>query len=174
MPSLMSTTSPVPLVKVGRVPQLEPPYDDERTEADRRTPARTKARPRRRPVIPPPIAPLPDTPPAREAIRRFIGVSIEVINGFRPAAHLRSLIEPNRVADLTAELAKRTRSSMPRITRGIAVDDRVKVRQIRICEPIAGVAEAAVVLGRGDIRWAMALRWEYLRGAWLCTVAQVI
>lgn len=178
----MTTAIPIPLVRVGPVPVVEPPYDDERTDADlrglvharpaRRVPA-TAAKPAR-PAVIPAAAPAPAAPSPREAIRRFVGVSIEVINGFRPPAHLRSLIEPTVVVEVTGEVVRRSRPVPARTRRGTVVDDRVKVRQIRICEPVIGVAEAAVVLGRGDTRWAMALRWEFRRGAWLCTTAQLI
>jgi hypothetical protein len=99
---------------------------------------------------------------------------VEVLNGFRPASHLRPLIEPLAALTIVDQLADRSIVADRSRSRGRAVDDRVRVRQIRICEPVTGVAEAAVVLGRGELRWAMALRWEFLRGAWLCTIALII
>jgi len=107
-------------------------------------------------------------------VRRLVAATVEVLNGFRPASHLRPLLAPASAQTITEQLAKRTIPHDPRRTRLNAVDDRIRVRQIRICEPITGVAEAAVVLSRGDSSWAMALRWEYLRGDWLCTYATVI
>jgi hypothetical protein len=105
---------------------------------------------------------------------------VEVLNGYRPATQLRPFADPKSFTDIADQLIRRT--VRVRMSPGQAARHGrlVRVRRMLLCEPIAGVAEAAVVLEQGDTTWAMAVRLERpdrpgtgVMG-WHCTVVQVI
>lgn len=112
---------------------------------------------------------------ARLAVRRFVHLCVEVLNGFRPAGHLRGLSLPSQAAEVVAaglagsrwvaELrkAKKTRRPAP-----------VAVLKVHLCEPRPGVVEVAVVLVTGERTWAMALRMELHEQAWVATTLRLI
>ncbi|MDG4763943.1 Rv3235 family protein [Solwaraspora sp. WMMD406] len=52
--------------------------------------------------------------------------------------------------------------------------DLVRVRQLRVCEPVTDVVETAAVLGTASHSWAFAFRLERRAGAWLGTAVQVV
>jgi Family of unknown function (DUF6459) len=122
-----------------------------------------------------PAAALVAAPPEhRVAAKRFLAVGLEVLNGYRPAGQLRpfcasadagSVVELF-VARVAANRSATDRSAGPPARRPVA---RVGLRLLRVCQPRAGVAEAAAVLDAGDRCWAMAFRLERQRGSWLCT-----
>jgi hypothetical protein len=116
----------------------------------------------------------PTTVDPHAAASRFVGVCVEILNGFRPVAHLRSLTTPFDYASVTRQLTRRAmRIRMPaRRPRG--AEDQVGLLCLRVCELRDGVAEAAAVLHVGGASWAVALRFEQRRGAWLCTLLQVV
>ena len=108
---------------------------------------------------------------------------MEALNGFRPVAHLRPLVTPLDFASVTDQLTRRAvrlRMARPvqectgrRPGRGRS-GAQLALRRMRVCEPRAGVAEAAAVIGYGETAWAMAVRLECRRGHWLCTLLQVL
>jgi len=139
--------------------------------------------------------------PARLAIRRLLATCLEVIGGFRPASQLRPFCLPERFEDIVERLTGHMVGA-PNRSRGLARaggartpvtgritgaparagraqqtgpgGDRVAIRRVLVCEAIDDVAEVAVVLGRREQVWAMALRLEFHRGRWLCTHLEVV
>jgi hypothetical protein len=98
------------------------------------------------------------------------------MGGFRPPSHLRSHTDPVTFDEMTAQLARLGGSAITRPGSGPVrmVADRLRLRQLRVCEVRDGVIEAAAVLGRGDQVRAMALRLEQRSGTWLCTHLEVL
>jgi hypothetical protein len=106
---------------------------------------------------------------AQVAAGRFVAACVEVLNGFRPAAHLRALTTPFDYAAVIKQLTRRARIRVP-ATPG----SRVGLHRVRVFEQRAGVAEAVAVLSHGDVAWAIALRFEHRRGTWLCNLLEVV
>jgi Family of unknown function (DUF6459) len=106
----------------------------------------------------------------REATRRFVGLCVEVINGFRPVSHLRKVTGPQRFADVADQILRRT----ARLRKAQGNRQQVRVRRIQMAEPRTGVVEAAAVLDHGGRCWAMAIRLERGTRGWECVVIQVI
>jgi hypothetical protein len=135
----------------------------------------------------PPDAMAGASPEAWEAARRFLSRCIEVINGYRPAGHLRALCDTLEAQSITEQLAgvarRTTRRARPRPAVsdqgrspqagpgpwGVHPADVVRLR-LRVCEPRAGVAEAAAVLSQHHRVWAVAFRLERRGPTWRCTV----
>jgi Family of unknown function (DUF6459) len=128
---------------------------------------------------------------ATAAAHRFLAACVEVIGGYRPPAHLRGLCAPEEFTAITLQLTGRHGSQLagrspliprpatgapPRSPRGgqVAPASRVIVRRVVVCEPVPGVAEVAVVLGRRERSWAVALRLERRGQHWCCTYLRVI
>jgi hypothetical protein len=125
-----------------------------------------------RPIAPRSPAAAPATP-AAAAAQRFVSVCVEVLNGFRPAAHLRPFAEPLGFSKIADQLVRRTvRVRMTKVAQ--SVTRIVRVRRFVVCEPRAGVAEVAVVLDDGQSSWAMAIRMERRPQGWLCALVQVV
>jgi hypothetical protein len=126
---------------------------------------------------------------------------VEVLNGYRPAAHLRRLSLPkeasgvvaqaiaatDRVAELrrvrVAHAAGRrpTRAPGRRPASGARSTDRrdrghapAGVIHLQVCEPRPGAVEAAVLLVTGDRTWAMALRLELHQQSWCATALRLV
>ena len=183
-----------PPVRVRPAPPLEPPYDDEREpdawpvcvgqlEIGSATLACAPPRPPvtgSRPTAPCPAA--PPSPESRIAAQRFVSACLEVLNGFRPVAHLRPLVAPLDLSSVTDQLTRRAVRVRMAPPRGPVVGrtgrggarQQVALRRMRVCEPRPGIAEAAAVVAHGDASWAMAVRLERRRGHWLCTLLQVV
>lgn len=136
-------------------------------------------RPSSRPVppLPWPAASRPSRPGGRPprhssdaelAAQRFATVCLEVLNGFRPMAHLRRLIEPRGFEMAACGIRRRAAGART------AQTNMVRIRRIRVCEPVQGVAEASVVFSRDGLAWSMAIRLERRQQRWLCTVAQTL
>jgi Family of unknown function (DUF6459) len=131
---------------------------------------------------PPRPAPAPTAVPtsAWMAMRRYVTMCVEVLNGYRPSAHLRPLTDQQRFGDVADQLVRR--AVRVRLAPGQAARQGklVRVRRMLMDEPIPGVAEAAVVLEQGEACWAMAVRLERGKpgdrsaGPWRCSVVQVI
>jgi hypothetical protein len=110
----------------------------------------------------------------QHAARRYVDLCVEVLNGYRPAAQLRPFTEPRRFPFVADQLIRRT----TRVRMGATTPRRkhrpVLVKRMVVGEPVEGVAEAAAVLGHGDLVWAMAVRMERQGNGWLCTFAGVL
>src|SRR6266511_975717 len=112
---------------------------------------------------------------AQVAAHRFVDACAEVLNGYRPIAHLRPHTSPVDFAGVVDHLTRRAvRVRKAPGGSGHAGRARVAVRRVRVCEPRAGVAEVAAVLDHRDGSWAMAVRLERRRERWTCTSLQVI
>lgn len=127
------------------------------------------------------------------AAQRYVGMCVEVLNGYRPLAHLRPITDGHRFADIADQLVRR--AVRVRMSPGQAARQGrlVRARRMLVCQPCVGVAEAATVIEQGDRCWAMAIRLEHVApagtpaalgsrplagvggvGGWRCTVVQVI
>jgi hypothetical protein len=117
---------------------------------------------------------------AKLAVRRFVGMCVEVLNGYRPAAHLRRLALPTQAADVIAQAVSGTRrvADLRRANRGgsrrALRPGPVGVLRLRLCEPRPGAVEAAVLLVTGERTWAMAVRLELHQQSWAATVLRLI
>jgi hypothetical protein len=201
MPTLLA-----PPIHVRPAPSLDPPYDDELGPASvvpapglvaqpplpldwsgrhRPTPAAAGAT---ETTAPPRTMRRPPSP-ARGATMHFLSLCLEVLNGYRPVAHLRRLTTPAEFNNVAEQMARaRARMNAPerqvgscsapprsvvRPLRG-GPPARIRLRKLLLCEPRPGLAEAAAVLGHDDRSFALALRLERRPTGWLCTLAQVI
>ncbi|WP_412742951.1 Rv3235 family protein [Krasilnikovia sp. MM14-A1004] len=119
---------------------------------------------------------------ARAAVHRFVSAFVEVLNGYRPAAHLRRLTLPAQAARVVAQavtgvhrVAELRRAGSRRTTdrhgRGAAP---AAVLRLRLCEPRPGAVEATVLLVTGGRTWALALRLELDDQTWLATTVQLV
>ena len=117
---------------------------------------------------------------ARLAVRRFVRLCVEVLNGFRPAAHLRRVSLPGHAADVVAQGltgARRVADLRKAARPGGRPAQRpapVGVIKVVLCEPRAGAVEAAVTLVTGEHAWAMAFRLEMHQQAWSATTLLII
>lgn len=121
---------------------------------------------------------------AKLAVRRFVAVCVEVLNGYRPAAHLRPLSVPGEAAGVVAEALSATRrlaetrrnnGRTPRSTsRHGRRPDPVAVRRLRLCQPHPRAVEAAVLLVTADRTWAVALRLERHQQSWAATTLRLV
>ena len=182
---------PRPAIRLRPAPRHEPPFDDERDPRTWPLPHQlalewsTPARP--------PDPPTPPPPPVRRtvvsgvsgdakvAVRRFVSTCVEVLNGYRPAAHLRRLSQPKEAATVVAQGlagAHRVAEARQALTAGRAPRPRrpapAAVVRARLCAPREGAVEAAVVLMIGDRTWAMALRLELHDESWQATTLRLL
>lgn len=104
------------------------------------------------------------------AVRRFASICSEVINGYRPISHLRPLTRPARLSDVTEQLLRCTKGTQ----RSASGRQNIKIRRIRVFEPVPGVAEAAIVLDYGGWCLAMAVRMERTQHGWQCCVLHAV
>lgn len=178
---------PGPAVVLRMPPPLDPPVSPAAE-----TPAGMDPLPFDWPGAPAPIRPPePPSPPrpapapeprstAYAAAQRFVGLCVEILNGYRPAAQLRPMTHPQRFADISDQILRRT--VRVRMTPGQAArhGHLVRARRLLLSEPLDGIAEAAAVLEHGESTWAMAIRLERTARpgigvlGWICTVVQVI
>jgi hypothetical protein len=117
---------------------------------------------------------------AKLAVRRFVHMCVEVLNGYRPPAHLRRLTLPKQAADVVAQATAGT-SRVAQMRRPLRSPGRrthqpgpVAVIRLRLCEPRPGAVEAAVLLVTGERTWAMALRLEMHQQSWCATTLRLI
>jgi hypothetical protein len=194
-----------PAIRLRPVPPLDPPFDDEATpetwaaaygaaqltldwSATTRDPTgrRSGSAPSGRvPASGPPAAAVAGaSPEAKDAVRRFLGTCLEILNGYRPVGHLRPLstaattaVIAEQVTAAAGRVAELRRHAGPprHVTRGTGAPPAlVSVRRLRVCEPRAGAAEAAVVLGTAGRAWALALRLERRDGRWAATTVSLV
>ncbi|MEV6598169.1 Rv3235 family protein [Actinoplanes sp. NPDC051346] len=189
-----------PPLRLRRAHRGDPPFDDER-EPERWWSPHQLALDWSRPTVEvPPLgrdAPHASSAPthrtvvsgasadAKLAVRTFVSSCVEVLNGYRPAAHLRRLAQPREAAAVVAQgvaaarKVAQTRLRAPGLFHppGNARPRRpapVAVVRSTLCEPRPGAVEAAVVLMIGDRTLAMAFRLEQHNEAWLATVLRLI
>ena len=117
----------------------------------------------------PPAEPVAVPGHAGLAARRFVRLCVEVLNGFRPAGHLRPFVSPPELASVTAKLLQRTARR-----HRLGPRPGIRIKALHVAEPRAGVAEVAAVLTCDRATWAMAIRLERGDRAWLCTVIEVV
>jgi hypothetical protein len=200
----MTTLTERQRVALRPAPAYDPPFDDERGSTrwlpDPPAPPATPplrgpwsgGPDRQRPAALPvgtfepaePAAPAGNpSPETRTAAARFLNTCLEILNGYRPVTHLRTMSSPARATAVTEAMAMAVR----RMVRGAGAPAgtrraRVRLRRMRICEPRPGVAEICAVLstaGGGSAPeagrcWAAAFRLERSQGQWRCTVARLL
>jgi hypothetical protein len=118
---------------------------------------------------------------AKHAVARFVRMCVEVLNGYRPAAHMRRLAVPTEAAAIVAqimatahrvsEMRRRMQSPAKRPSRRPLP---VALVRLRLCEPRPGAVEAAFALVLGDRTWAMALRMEEHQQFWSATTLRLV
>ncbi|MEO3926048.1 Rv3235 family protein [Micromonosporaceae bacterium B7E4] len=113
------------------------------------------------------------TPEAKRAAKRFLDTCLEIVNGYRPAWHVRALASPPDAAGMVAQLASATSRLCGRRRPGQPVHT-VRLRRLRVCEPRPGVVEAAAVVGVAGRTWAMAFRIERRHGSWVGTAVALL
>jgi hypothetical protein len=117
---------------------------------------------------------------AKLAVRRFVHLCVEVLNGHRPAAQLRRLSLPKEAGGVVAQAVAGARRVAETRPAARSADQRsrragpVAVLRLLLCEPRPGAVEAAVLLVTGERTWAMALRLEFHQQAWAATVLRLI
>jgi hypothetical protein len=195
-------SAPNCFVRIRRAPTVEPPTDDDRRRDEHPvctgqlalftaiqsarasaatvapTPPPESGGTGQRGVLTPTTTPAPgrsthaagNPVAAQVAAGRFVSACVEVLNGFRPVGHLRALTTPFDYAAVVKQLTKRARLRVPATPGGT----RVGLHRVRVFEQRAGVAEAVAVLKHGNATWAIALRFEHRRGAWLCNLLEVV
>lgn len=182
-------TSTKPTISLRPTPRCEPPFDDELEPIVWATahqlaldwppphPASVEADGPGLPQHSPIAGASAD---ARLAVRRFIRTCVEVLNGHRPAAHLRRLSRPVEASEVVAQgmaAAHRVadlRTSQPPGRRTPRRTTPVAVIRVRLCEPRPGAIEAAVALLTADRTWALALRLELHHDSWCATTLRLI
>lgn len=97
-------------VRLRRPPASEPPYDPAIPGGStpvRRTPTPVGAQPAHDPATSP--APLVPgvVPPVAASAQRYVRICLEVLNGFRPASHLRTLGGPVQFSTVVSQLSRR-------------------------------------------------------------------
>ena len=117
------------------------------------------------------------------AVRRFVRVFLEVLNGYRPAAHLRGLSLPKEAPSVVTQAVAATCrvAELRRARPGWRASDRrgrgakpVATIGTHLCEPRPGAVEASVLLVTGERTWAMALRLERHDQTWCATTLRLV
>jgi Family of unknown function (DUF6459) len=137
--------------------------------------AAASARPRTRPVV------AGTSTDAKAAVHRFVRLCVEVLNGYRPAAHLRRFSLPAEAAGIVAQglaaaqrVASLRKAAQAAARRPLRRPSPAAVIRLRLCEPRPGAVEAAVALVTGDRTWALALRLELHQETWAATALRLI
>jgi hypothetical protein len=201
-----------PAVRLVSAPPLEPPFDDQRDPQAYLLPPESGAQLTlqwRAPAAPtgddsrcssvhvtlPPGAAVGASQEAWHAALRFLDRCQEILNGYRPATHIRPLstpMEAQAIVEQVAAVARRTsqlsRAGQPPQSSQLSRAGqpggrfagqpggrfagrpvRVVRRRVHVCEPRPGAAEAMAVLSQASRTWAVAFRLERRGTAWLCT-----
>lgn|SRR5690606_28513407 len=188
-----------PVVRLRPAPPLDPPYDDElalvawlRSAGDQLeldftaaggTPGASGTRHRTRTQrvdtaeATVPGSPVAATAETQRAARRFLDTCLEILNGYRPVAHARALTTPGLAMGLVGQLRAAT-ERLPGLGRPAnprrPASHLLRLLSLRVCEPKAGVAEAAAAIGNAGRTWALAFRLERCRGRWIAVVARLV
>jgi hypothetical protein len=175
-------TGPRPAIRLRQVPRFEPPFDDEATPQAWATSRQLALDwpgdgPEAR--VPPEAAPpvvAGASGDAKLAVRRFVRLCVEVLNGFRPAAHLRRMALPSGAAEVVAQglAGARRAAALRKGNQRTARPTPVAVLKVVLCEPRSGAVEVAVTLVTGDRTWAMAFRLELHQQTWTATTLLII
>ncbi|MEU4624254.1 Rv3235 family protein [Actinoplanes sp. NPDC023801] len=176
-------TGPRPAIRLRPVPRFEPPFDDEATPqawASSRQlaldwPADVPGAPAPPEAAPPVVAGASGD--AKLAVRRFVRLCVEVLNGFRPAAHLRRMALPAGAAEVVAQGlagARRVTALRKDSGRRTARPTPVAVLKVMLCEPRSGAVETAVTLVTGERTWAIAFRLELHQQSWVATTLVIV
>lgn len=108
----------LPAVRIRAAPALEPPFDDELPPHLPGQPVDQLALNLRIASVPAigPASGCPDEPPARrpagasaecwQAARRFTGICLEILNGYRPIRHLRPLASQAKAGEVVRQLER--------------------------------------------------------------------
>lgn len=141
----------------------------------------------------PPVAPAPrETRPVRPGwdmvevdprlrhdverwVQRYAQAALEIVAGERPPAQLTRWTRRSVHLDLTrrAQLAMRAVGQLhPAMARRAAGHPRPQVHSVRVSFLAQDVVEAAVHVRHGDRSRAMAARFEWRRGRWICTALE--
>lgn len=97
-------------------------------------------------------------------VARLVQAVVEVLAGDRPLLQLMRWLDLEVYEHLAEHITNR-----PGRTPGARPGPVRAVRSVHLCEPRAGVVEAAVVVGSGARVRAVAVRLEGARGRWRCT-----
>ena len=168
-----------------RAPALEPPYDDAPSRHLRLVPPGAGANELPFEANRPQHLPFPDEffewqPTMRAALpdpgpqaAQLVQAALEVVAGRRPLQQLMPHLSESVYIGLTARLARavRSRPAGPHLA---ADRGRVVVMSVRVCEPMDGIAEVAVVARHGERVYAVALRLEGVDGRWRCIVMEIL
>ncbi len=118
---------------------------------------------------------------AKAAVHRFVRLCVEVLNGYRPAAHLRKYSLPGEAAGIVAQglaaaqrVASLRKAAQAPGRRPPRRPSPAAVVRLRLCEPRPGAVEAAVALVTGERTWALALRLELHQDTWSATALRLI
>jgi uncharacterized protein DUF6459 len=200
-------TEPATAIRLRPVPQCEPPYEDEADPRDTVIPgqlalqwppavaangdaiavrgvvstfgtssaasAAARALAHGRPVV------AGVSTDAKAAVHRFVRHCVEVLNGYRPAGHLRPLALPAEAATIVAQgtAGARRVASLRKVAPGRRAPRRpspVAVVSLRLCQPSLASVEAAVALVTAQRTWALALRLELHHETWSATALRLI
>ncbi|HWC34924.1 MAG TPA: Rv3235 family protein [Mycobacteriales bacterium] len=173
------------VLALRRAPQFDGPYDDEQHErpmppvdgslALAFPPSVGCALPLRLvpPAQPDNPAPPPGQPVSAPSPRRFAGPFAqgvaEVLMGVRPPQQLAQVA----TIEVLGQLERNSGRLVPRTRNRINARPRPRVSSVRVCEPVAGVAEVCAVVDTGPRRRAIAFRLELAGHRWQCTVLRV-
>jgi hypothetical protein len=109
-------------------------------------------------------------PEVRVWAGRLVGAVGEVLVGDRPVSQLVRFTDEG----VFAELNRRVRLLGLSTTAGSRRSrERCVVRSVRVCQPVADVAEVAAHVRHGGRSRAIALRLEIRRNRWVCTALEV-
>jgi hypothetical protein len=160
------TIAPPTMVRLHRAPLLDPPFDDELTQATYRPQPEEEKPPL------PPGALAGASPECHAAALRFLTFCLELLNGFRTPAQVRPLLAPEHLQPVTDELTRAMRRTHD--LRKRFPSSKIRRSQLRTCEPAPGIAEAAAVLNDGQRAFALCFRLERHPTGWRCHALKLI
>ncbi len=156
---------------VRPAPRREPPFDDELPRhlylvgpLDQPLPFDTPRRDSGARAYPSPDPALPD--PGVWGRRLLIGI-IETAAGRRPLPQLAALLSRSVAHGLGTDFERAAQRRRPHWTHAASI------RTVRVCQPVAGVAELSATLQVGGRVRAVAMRLEARHGRWRCTRLQL-